>query len=391
MNDFVSIRTTSARLSRWILWLATYFAALAGTLATKHTDGDWDYFVDMSKQLAGDAGLSVYAQNPRIQSGPISLLAVRILSVDLWTSRLLIALVFAGAGLLSIGILYRLRALKYGPSAGHDLTALVGGVVLMFWWSFLRSFGHLDDAMVLTIAAVALWSALTGQRRLMTAVLIGVALAIKPWAIFLLPMTLHRADWRTRRGLYPLVSIAVGSLLWAPFFIADPGTLDGMRPTVRLAPDSVLRLFGFAGEELSPLLRVGQLVLALVIVTVGAWRGRYITGLLAGVAVRLAMDPGTWNYYATGFILVAVAWDLCESRSRIPWLGLVTSLALAPLWVYDQPETRAIVRLATSMVAVSLVLWPTRVRFASATSSTSVSDPPAQVSVAPYATAHVSC
>ena len=105
---------------------------------------------------------------------------------------------------------------------------------------------------------------------------------------------------------------------------------------------------------------VKKLLLATVVVAVGAWRGRYIGGLMAGVAVRLAMDPGTWNYYATGFILVAVAWDLCESRSRIPWACLAGSLALAPVWVYDQPKIHAVMRLASSLVAVGLVLWPTR-------------------------------
>ena len=107
--------------------------------------------------------------------------------------------------------------------------------------------------------------------------------------------------------------------MWSPFILATIQTLEGMRPTVRLAPDSVLRLFGFDSSSVSSALRYVQLGLALTMVAVVAvWRRRPAGALLAGVACRIALDPGTWNYYTVGFLLGALMWDLSRCQRVCP-------------------------------------------------------------------------
>lgn len=350
------------RVRRSVFWIALSLSAFAAALSAVRTNGDWPFFVQMSRAFTDESGLHVYGDHSNIQSGPVSLIVVRLFSIGGLNSVVVSSVLFAALGCITGGALYRARMERdVGEPRDLDFTAVIGCVVLMFWWSFLKACGHLDDAMVLTIAAVAFLLIVRNQR-FAAALLIGIALAVKPWAIFLLPLTMDRADWRSRRGTYPLVSVATGALIWAPFIIADRGTLDGFRPTVRLAPDSVLRLFGFDGTDLSSTLRMSQLLIALIITTVAVLRGKFGSALLGGFAVRLATDPATWSYYTPGFILGAVAWDLFDSRSRVPWATLVSSYLLAPPWVVPDMEDRARFRLMACALALTLVCWPGRRR-----------------------------
>ena len=104
-------------------------------------------------------------------------------------------------------------------------------------------------------------------------VVLGLMLAVKPWAVFLLPMMVTREDVRNRSFRAPLTAIGVAAAMWSPFILATIQTLEGMRPTVRLAPDSVLRLFGFDSSSVSSELRYVQLGLALTMVAVVAGGG----------------------------------------------------------------------------------------------------------------------
>jgi hypothetical protein len=331
--------------------------ATVGVFCAAHArdiDGDWAFFVGMSRRMFGTAGFAVYAENPNIQSGPLSLVAVN--AVD-QLHRGALAVVVLALGFLTVWCLFRAW-----PECAGRAVLLVGGAVLLAWWPYLKTAGHLDDALVLAVASLSVLLVMR-DRRTAAAVLVGLALAIKPWAVFLLPITLHGVQWRSRQALTPLISVFVGGLLWSPFILGHAGTLDGLSPTVWLAPDAVLRLFGGSSGYLTSATRVAQLLLALSLATSAVLRDRTAGVLLVGVAARMMFDGGTWNYYTVGFLVGALMWDVSRAGRRVPWATLAATLLLPPAWLAPQlTELRSVLRLAACLGAIAVVSWPERVQ-----------------------------
>ncbi len=330
---------------RWVL--TTLVGAVAMFLA-RPIAGDWGFFVQASRRLFDGDGLSVYALMPNIQSGPVSLAAFAVLDgigVGDLVSR---SIVFALPALAACWSVERIAA---DVPSRRPLTQLVGSAILVVCWISLRSSGHLDDAIVIALTGVALVLILE-DRHVGAALVVGLCLAIKPWAIFLVPVTARQGDDRTQRLALPALSLFVGALAWAPFLIAESGTLDGFRPTVQLAPDSVLRLLGLTNADLGSTLRIAQLIAALVAVWALVRRRAYGGALLAGFALRLLLDPGTWPYYTVGLVFAALVWDVRESPWRLPFGSLATVIMLAPQWVIGDSDLRAVLRLACCIVAV---------------------------------------
>lgn len=346
---------------------AVYVAALAmASLAATSSAmwsprGDWEFFRGVSRALTGADGLHVYARHANTQTGPISLLLFRIFTTQALDHKLLYATLFAALGWATVYALWRARQIIQPDTANRlDPTALLASVGLLFWWSFLQVTGHLDDAVVLTIAAFAMLL-IVRRRTVPAAVLLGLTLAVKPWAVFLVPLTIDREQptWRQRLK-HPMASLVVGGAFWLPFVLADRGTLDGLQPTVRLARDSVLRLFGAEPADITSTLRIAQLAVAVGVASIGAWRGRWAAGVLGGFGVRLLLDPGTWSYYTPGFVFAAVAWDLLASRSRFPLATAAATVLLAPPWVVADVGLRARYRLIVCAAAIVVALWPWR-------------------------------
>ncbi|MCU1388759.1 MAG: hypothetical protein JWL72_2097 [Ilumatobacteraceae bacterium] len=318
-------------------------------LHARDISGDWSFFTSVSGRLFGADRLEVYARTPSIQTGPISLVVVHLLA-SVGGSSLPIVVTFLA--LLTVASLSRLA--QHAGVAWSNL--LVGGTLLMVWWPALKTSGHLDDAMVLCLAALCL-VAMYSDRRLGAAVLVGLAVAVKPWAIFLLPTTLDTPTWRKTDLRYPATSLLVAGMAWAPFIIADRRTLDGLRPTVWVAPDSILHVIG--AVELSSSIRIVQLVLALAAVAIAVWRGHTAGALVVGVAVRLLLDGGTWPYYTVGLVLGAALWDVSRPGRQLPYLTLVTVALLPPAWLIQTHEIRAVMRLAACLVCLAVVVvWP---------------------------------
>lgn len=333
-----------------VLLLAT--VAIATVLRPSDT-GDFWYFADRAADLFGASGLHVYADHPKIQSGPITLLvAGAIESVDPGG----FVLVPMCSAALCFGTLLSLASMR-GARDRSPWMLLAGGLLLVGWWWYLALYGHLDDAVVLFLASIAIVAIQRGGH-LRAAVAVGVMLAVKPWAVFLLPLTLRPSAVGWRRIAMPAVSVAVGALCWAPFLLATSGTLDGLRPPVRVAADSVVQLFGVGvGGDVPAALRMAQLVVALVVVSVVVWRGHPEVALLGGIAVRLALDPATWEYYTVGLVLGALVWDLERSRLRWPAATVAVSLLVPPDVWFELPEVRSWLRLIGCLLALAVVTW----------------------------------
>lgn len=318
--------------------------------------GDWDVFVSAGRSLLGSEGLSVYTLRPDVQTGPVSLVLARVLAITPRNGFVACVIVCAVLGLVAIRCLEKAqRPDRTVQNHAATFTTLLGGTVVVFWWAKLGGYGHLDDALVLTSAAAALLC-VRRDRAVLAAVLIGVAIATKPWAVILVPLTFGTVGPLWKRLQPPLISCGVGGCLWLPFFIAEPNTLRALKPTVSVAPDSVLELFGLADSSIPGWLRIAQLLGALALAALVVWRGRFGGVLLAAVAVRMITDPGTWSYYTAGFMLGALAWDLYETNSITPKATWCAAVLLLPPWLIPWDDVRAITRLVACLAAVVLVM-----------------------------------
>lgn len=323
--------------------------ALGAVLQVTDATGDWSFFVNISTALGWHDLLHVYSAYTNIQTGPVSLGVVRSVHSLLGDGGLTWAVWALGCASTWFVLA--------GPRARRPLAVLVpGAAMVVVYWQYLKTWGHLDDTLTLTLAAAAYW-AVRNERRGAAAVMVGVALACKPWVVFLLPLTLTRErSWRAVR--WPAVSGLVGAAFWLPFMVADDRTLEGLQPTVRLAEDSLLRLLGFEMADLTSTLRTVQLLLGLAVVTALVVRGRTAGALAAGTAVRLLLDAGTWDYYAAGLLLGAFLWDVHGGRRRWPWMTTMCALAMIPNWILLAPDTRALMRSTACCTVLAVTAWP---------------------------------
>ena len=229
------------------------------------------------------------------------------------------------------------------------MLVLTGGCVAAFTWAKLGGYGHLDDALTLACGVIALHQVKAG-RSVWAGVAIGVAIASKPWGVIFLPHTLasRPRDWRS-----PVAAAAVAAVAWLPFIIGAPGSLRGLRPTVHIAPDSVLDLVGLTDQSLPDWMRIAQLAACLAIGAILVARNRPESVIAAAVAVRIATDPATWSYYTPGLVIGVLIWDLLDRR-RFPWATFAVVVGLAPTWLVSSDTLRAVLRAA---VAVAVVVW----------------------------------
>jgi hypothetical protein len=334
------------RVARW-----RYAVIAAVSLASAVVSGgrgDWDEFVDAGRAMFGSAGLHVYEQYHEVQTGPTSLFLAWLFSHTPRDGFVLAAIVCAVLGLICIR-LHELTASGGRTSTNFELLVLIGGCLTAFTWAKLGGYGHLDDALTLTGAVVALYQIRAG-RPLVAALAIGIAIACKPWGVIFLPLTLAT---RPRDLRAPFIAVAVAAVAWLPFIIGAPNSLKALRPTVNVAPDSVLALFGVTTDSMPDWMRVAQLLGCLAAAGLIAYLGKPESVIAAAIAVRIGTDPATWSYYTPGLVIGVLVWDLLDRR-RFPWATLAVLLGLAPTWLIPSDTARAVLRLA---VAVGVVAW----------------------------------
>jgi hypothetical protein len=344
------------RQRRLLVWTLVALVLIASsTVFASRDNGDLWFFTLKYHEMLRPGGLHVYAQSTNTQTGPISLLLVGAIDSIEKFGYVLLPIVNGLLCAMTLWCLWRLDGVRSRSLPMFAACALL----LIGWWWPLSQWGHPDDALVLTVAVASLLL-VQRDRRLAGAVLIGLALAVKPWALFLLPMTLEREGTWRRRLAGPALSTAVGALCWSPFLLTSLDSLDGLRPAVFVAPDSVFGLLtGQPGVTPPAVLRLAQLGGGLALATWSAWRGRVSCLLLGAIAIRLMLDAATWDYYTVGLVLGAAVWDLTESKRRVPWLTIAVTLLVPPHWGLADPLRGAMRLIAT---AGCLVIVVARVR-----------------------------
>jgi hypothetical protein len=253
--------------------------------------------------------------------------------------------------------------------------------------------GHPEDLLGAALCVAAVLCALR-ERSIWAAVLLGLAVANKEWAILAVGpvlMALPRARTRTL-----ILSGCVAATLMAPFILstltAASGSFVGQAAAVGTDTGTIFhpwQIWWFLGStphaqpghlfimdpahvyRIAPTWLGGighTLVIALMPLLTGLFAlvrrhrrspGRHDALLLLALllALRCMLDPWDISYYALPFLLALLAWEVCASE-RAPVLSmgatLVACLTLQNSLAFD---TQAAIFLITSMSAlIALVL-----------------------------------
>lgn len=201
--------------------------------------------------------------------------------------------------------------------------------MLPVWCQVATHFTHLDDALALAFASLAVW-AVVARRPCLTGLLLAAAIDSKPWAVgFIVLILALPARDRIRSATLTAVAVA---LAWLPFILADPRTLAVGRFTIDNVDNSALRALGVHTANTPTWDRPAQLILALAVAVLCIRRGRWAAVPLAVVTARLLLDPQTYPYYSSGLLVCAAILDLLTRDRRLP------------LWTQRSVSARALPR-----------------------------------------------
>jgi hypothetical protein len=335
---------------RWLVLVA--LALLVSLRAVGHGHGDWDFFVNASRELTGGAGLHLYARHPDVVTGPLSLLVIRATAPFGVGGSYAIGVVLANLlAVVGLALLERTAAC-FGRA--RPVSTLVAGVVLLVSWSELAGYGHLDDAIAL-VAVIAVFFGLGTRRGLIVGLALGLAIASKQWGVMFVPLALvlpGRDRWRALA-----IGVGVGALAWAPFVIAAPKMLSQRAMYQIVADDSGFGVFDYPKLQGPTWVRAAQIAGGLALVAVAVWRGRWPAAILSALALRLLLDPATWSYYTAAVVLGACAWDLIGSRRVVPgWTVAMFLLLAEATLLIDDPVLRGGLRIVAGVVALAPLL-----------------------------------
>ena len=276
-------------------------AVAAGALmaARLPVTGDWDFFVTGSALLRGQHPLGLFAAtHPQLQIGPLALIVAVPFTLIAGGSVLVKAAIFAG-GLVCIrsaeaagpaGTRFRL-----GGSGARHRTVVPSTV------GFRCDLGPPGRRLGRGCGTCAAMVALSRNRSLSSGVVLGVAIAAKPWACPALPAPLAVPPGRRLRAL--LAALGIPVLVWLPFLIAAPGSLRALASFhIPLSASSGLHLLlglpvGTAYPAWVRPLQFGWPSLASVLV---ARRGLWWAVPAVAFGLRLVLDPGSMTYYGAG-------------------------------------------------------------------------------------------
>ncbi len=285
---------------------------------------DWGLLSKGAHGLFSPSPLAVYAKTTGLQAGPPCLVVVRVLDLlpgttGIWIAHVLLAFV----GWYMLYLVERWAAARSGtravPLSSGVLTLVIGVPVLLQWGWLAGQTPHPEDGLAIFSFLLAMRAISNGQQT-RGALLVGLAIAWKPWAIAALPMVLGCS----RRCRAFLLAIAVPAACWLPFLLGDHATLTAVGHGFALQNNSPLRSLGFSGNYIPNSWRSVQLLSVLAAAGLAARRDwRY--AFAAGCAMRLLLDPAGYGYYFAGLFMVTALTELLIGsrpwRTALVWLS----------------------------------------------------------------------
>jgi hypothetical protein len=333
------------RASRWWAW-PWHLVLLAGWMARWYPEmasgggHSWHLFAEAGSLFIGGhpagftqpGGLDIYASYPRFQFGPVTLAVAAAARLGPDEGVVAAQLLMAACGLAVLYLAERTaRVARPDLDPERIRWAVLGaGTVFVPAWMILAvSFAHLDDVLALLFAVLAV-RALARGRAAQTGIMLALSAGAKPWAfafmalLLALPAGTGRLDRSSPRWRAVAWAAGITLLLWAPFLIADPGSVTAARYAIPNVKGSGLRALGVNSATTPPWDRAAQILLGFALAAAAIWRGRWPAVLLICVAVRVALDPNTYPYYDAGPMVGALVWDLMGSRHAVPAWSLAT-------------------------------------------------------------------
>jgi hypothetical protein len=348
-----------------LLNAATY-AALAAVLVgvglwwpEQHESISWHYFNSAARSLFSVDGFHTFARHPDLQFGPVATVAAEVSRTFGGNHTADLVSWLIAAEMVPLLMIVAHIAIGYGaPRRQVRTTVFVGGLLLIVPWGEL-AFGttHLDDAIALGATVVAMWAVMR-QRPIAAAILLATAVDAKPWALAFAPLLLvfARRERRCALGAY----LGLVSAVWLPFLVVDAKTFDAAKFTISNAAGSSLRWLGVRAATTPRWDRAAQIGIGGGIACVAALRRQWPSVMLAGMSVRILLDPGTHLYYSAGLVLGAVIFDAAVARWRLPWTAvIVLTLTVIPGRYISRvpPSIQGGARFVGTAVPLFFVLW----------------------------------
>jgi hypothetical protein len=318
------------------------FAAVLG-LGTLARNSDWQFFAWGTRLLFGvhtsfqtsvghfeaptAGGLHLYANYPILQIGPPALLAARLLSLLPHDGTYAATVVIQGLGVLSILCVDRVHSILRPRDWFEPWSLLIAGSFLLGCWAAIANFGHLDDAMTLTLVLAAAW-ALASARAGSAGLLLGLAAATKPWAVALIPLALALPNLRTRITC-ALVAVTTLGVFWLPFVLADRGTLRLGQLPLEVHGDSAATALGIAHLWSGQTTRLVQILVGVSLTVLAVLARRWMMAPLLAFSFRLLVDPMSYPYYGASLVAAAMLVDFGGNGGRVPkWTIATAALCL---------------------------------------------------------------
>jgi hypothetical protein len=324
----------------------------------------WHWFEMAARLLVGDGapgegrgGLHLFESHPEFQFGPVAVVVTAVVRLVGGGHAMMLARVLAAA--LAPVVLWTLEGLarcEFPPADRPRIRrlTLVAGVLLIPAWDLVAvRTVHIDDAIALSATVGALAMA-RYDRPWSSATLVGLAIGAKPWAVAFLPILLLL---RRHRIQAIILAAVLGSIVWVPFLVAAPGTVEALRDfRLAVAPRSALHLLGFDTDAAPVWLRPVQFAATLAAATVAVARGRWPGVIFVAMATRILLDPAVHSYHLTGLVVGAVAWDLIWCRRRWPVWTVCPVVLLATRLTALPPGIAGAIRLGLSLTIILAVL-----------------------------------
>jgi hypothetical protein len=303
---------------RWLPFavLSAIFGLIAPLMWT-----DWSVAQAAGKQLLSPDALTVFADHPQAQMGPLALLAAGALPQP--------AYIIVTSLMLTVFLYICEKSVPVGHRGSPQRVLFcvgVGGACLVYPWSDLASQGHLDDMLVLIGAALMLRAVLM-HSPVQAGLAFGLAMAGKPTAVLFAPILLPA-------GMTAIaVAATATAILWLPFFLADPGGfLAAGKGVVEVRPGSFPSYLGYELWGPTPSwIRLLALGGGALVCLAFVRRGDLIRGMLAAFALRTIVDPNPASCYATTLIALGLLADV--PYRRVPWTALTGMLG----WIVAGP------------------------------------------------------
>ncbi len=288
------------------------WAAACMVLAGAHNGWhSWHFFSVAGSDLLETGrhdGLHIYAAHPELQFGPVTVATAA--AVMLLPAGKLIA-----AGLMAVLGVVVVRCFVDVAEGRLDRRALLAmSVVLAPLWAVVAvQYAHLDDTLAITFMALAM-TRIRREQWWWATVLLALAVGAKPWVLPMVVLVLAAP----RRRWPALAALGAGlvALPWLPFFLADQGT--GRISSFRIPIDagSGLHALGVNAGGTPVWDRPVQFAAAALLSIVALRRGRWTAVPFVVLAIRIAIDPGAYEYYAAGLAAAAGFVDAGRAARR---------------------------------------------------------------------------